>query len=110
MDFTLPAALLYGFGAMLLILGGLRAYHLGWKRKVELDAEAQAGGGADADADADADAGEGAAGSDGDGAPGRRDAGWRRRDGGGYKRHLVWGLLWMGMGLFLIVTTLLKRG
>jgi hypothetical protein len=103
MEFELPAALLYGFGALLVILGGLRAYHLGWKRKVELDAEAAEAAGADASEGVDAGEGEDVRG-------GGSAAGGRRRDGGGYKRHLAWGVVWMGMGLFLIISTLMKRG
>jgi hypothetical protein len=102
----LPPALLYGFGAVLMILGGLRAYHLGWKRKLEEQAEAAARAASSSGA-ADDEEGEGGLVDAGDD---RRDAGWRRRDGGGYKRHLVWGLLWIGIGLFLIISTFMQRG
>ena len=82
MHFQLPPALLYGFGAVLVILGALRAYHLGWKRKLEMEAEARAA------------------------AKGEEvlESGWQRVEGGGYKRHITWGVLWILMGLFLIYT------
>ena len=102
MRFELPPALVYAFGAVLMILGGMRAYHLGWKRKREEElAAAEAEKAAlQADDDDDDDDDEG-------GAAARSDA-WRRKNGGGYKRHLAWGMLWVAMGLFLIVSTLLK--
>jgi uncharacterized membrane protein HdeD (DUF308 family) len=30
--------------------------------------------------------------------------GWQRND----RRHKMWGLLWVGMGIFLIVSTIIK--
>jgi hypothetical protein len=86
MDIVLPPALFYGVGIVLIVFGALRAIFLGWKQKREAtepqpqeDPEVA-------------------------GAP----AGWRRSSGGGYKRHLTFGLLWMAMGLFLVVSTVIK--
>ena len=86
MHFQLPPALLYGFGAVLMIFGGLRFYFLGVKRKQEMEAEAQAAAKGEETLDSD----------------------WQRAEGGGYKRHMTWGALWMAMGLFLIISTAIK--
>jgi hypothetical protein len=81
MDIVLPPALFYGVGIVLIVFGALRAIFLGWKQKPQVVGE---------------DVEEAAAG------------GWSRSTGGGYKRHLTFGLLWMVMGLFLVVSTIIK--
>ena len=86
MHFQLPPALIYAFGAVLIIFGALRFYFLGVKRKQELEIEKRAA----------AEAGE------------DLEAGWKRSDGGGHKRHMTWGALWIAMGLFLIISTAIK--
>ena len=66
--------------------GGLRAYHLGWKKK-----PAPAAPGQDPES------------PDLDEVPV-----WDRNKGGGYKRHITFGVLWVVMGLFLIISTLIN--
>jgi hypothetical protein len=65
----LPPALIYGLGILLVVFGGLRAFHMGWRRR---DREIE-------------DEGRG----------GRR----------GPKYHLMVGILWVVMGLFLVIST-----
>jgi hypothetical protein len=76
----LPPVFFYGIGAMLIVFGALRAYHLGWSRR-------RAAAGASEDAEEEASSGS--------------------RRGSGYtaKRHIVWGLVWIGLGLFLVIST-----
>jgi hypothetical protein len=96
MDITLPPALFYGVGAVLIVFGALRAYFLGWKQTPHVQRKSQPLPDGPADAPTPEDAAEAAA------------AGWSRAEGGGYKRHLTFGLLWVVMGLFLVLTTFLK--
>jgi hypothetical protein len=77
----LPPALFYGVGAVLIVFGALRAVFLGWKQKPQVLEENP----------------EEAAG-----------AGWSRSAAGAYKRHLTFGALWVAMGLFLVVSTIIK--
>ncbi len=72
----LPPILVYGVGAMLIILGAMRFYYLGWSRRGLAPAEAEEQG---------------------------------RRTNYSPKRHIAWGLLWVALGLFLLVSTLLAR-
>jgi hypothetical protein len=76
---VLPPAFFYAIGVLLVVFGALRAYHLGWKRKAAVQAEAP-----------------------------EQAEGWSRTAGGGYKRHITFGVLWFGMGLFLIISTVLN--
>ncbi len=73
MNIEIPPAIFYGVAVILIVFGGLRAYHLG-------------------------------------------SAGRRLRSGGlsegkdlrdaVEKRHLRWGIIWIAMGIFLLVSTL----
>lgn len=83
----LPALLPIVVGTLLVVGGGARAYVLGWKRR---PAAVRRGG-------------EG----EGDGA-GASDGGRHAAAGAG-ARHLRWGVIWVLMGLFLIVSTIVKR-
>lgn len=98
---NIPPAILYVFGLIIVSLGGLRAYHLGWKRRPSAEAAAE---GPEPEAEDEAAAREDERAED---AP-RRPA-WSRADGGGYKRHITMGLLWVAMGLFLIISTALNN-
>jgi hypothetical protein len=102
---NIPPAILYVFGLIIVSLGGLRAYHLGWKRRPAAEAaDAAATEGPETEAGDEAAAKEEEPAED---AP-RRPA-WSRADGGGYKRHITMGLLWVAMGLFLIISTALNN-
>lgn len=82
MDIQLPPALFYGVGVVLILFGALRAVFLGWKQKAAattVEDPEEAGG-----------------------------KGWARSSGGGYKRHLTFGVLWVVMGLFLVVSTMMN--
>lgn len=70
MQLQLPPLIPYFIGAMLVVFGALRAYHLGWQRMKP--------------------------GLDGDGP--RPEA----------RRHLRWGLIWVALGLFLVISTLIN--
>lgn len=102
MNVELPPMLFYGVGVLLLVFGALRAYYLGWKKRPALPQKgAQAAEGAEGDETlTDEDAQD----------EGRAEdrSGWARRQGGGYKRNLTFGLLWVGMGIFLILSTFLN--
>jgi hypothetical protein len=78
MDIVLPPGLLYAVGALLVVLGGMRAYHLGWKRRERDEPESD----------------------DPEAAP--------RPKATADRRHITFGLIWLAMGLFLIVSTLIK--
>jgi hypothetical protein len=86
MDIVLPPALFYGVGIVLIVFGALRAVFLGLKQKPQPDAQVQ-----EESEPVPA------------GAPG-----WQRSSGGGYKRHITFGVLWMAMGLFLVISTIIK--
>jgi hypothetical protein len=101
---NIPPAILYAFGLIIAVMGGLRAYHLGWRRR---PAGPEAAEGPELP-EGEAVAAELAS----DGAPGEDAAkppGWSRAQGGGYKRHITMGLLWVAMGLFLIISTALNN-
>jgi len=89
MNLVIPPLFFYAIGAMLVIFGGARAVWLGVRRpsrELEIDADADAGAGADQD-----DGGQGA---------GKRAAAAKAR-----RRHLIFGIVWVLMGIFLIVST-----
>jgi hypothetical protein len=90
MNVNLPPALFYGIGLMLVVFGALRAYVLGWKRRP---------GGPDAPPARE--------GEEPEAVHGR---GPRRQPD--HKRHVTFGVLWIAMGLFLIVSTIInsRRG
>ena len=103
MNVVLPPLLFYGVGVLLTVLGALRAYYLGWKKRPSPPAKGPPGAEASADvADEEAD------GEAEDQGPTQDRSGWARGHGGGYKRNLTFGLLWVGMGIFLILSTWLN--
>jgi hypothetical protein len=76
---SLPPALFYGLGTVLIVFGVLRAVFLGWRQKPQPAEDLEEAG-----------------------------TGWSRSSGGGYKRHLTFGVLWVVMGLFLVLSTIVK--
>jgi hypothetical protein len=105
-SFVIPPVLLYAFGTVLTVLGGLRAYFLGWKQRPDVPEEEERGN------EGVALAPEGAADDQDDGAELRGEMRGKARgdwsDGkrsSRHKRHIGMGLLWLGMGLFLIIST-----
>jgi hypothetical protein len=116
-NLVIPPVFLYGFGVLLVSMGGVRAYYLGWRKRPggeddgeeaelesegELDPEGPAAEVARAAVEA-----EGKEMGEGDvepveTVPPRRIA---RAGGDGHRRHLVMGLLYVAMGLFLLVST-----
>jgi uncharacterized membrane protein HdeD (DUF308 family) len=81
MKIDLPPALFYGVGIILIVFGVLRAHQLGWlRRHRETPADADAGADVDATPRMDPTA----------------------------RRHMVFGLLWVVMGIFLVVSTYLN--
>jgi hypothetical protein len=101
-DIVLPPALFYAVGVVLIVFGGLRAYLLGWKQrprapvKTVPDAEAY-GEPPEAEAPARVASEEE-----------ERAGGWSPTAGGSFKRHITFGLLWVVMGLFLLVSTIIN--
>jgi hypothetical protein len=87
MQFQIPPAIIYAFGAMLVVFGVVRAYHLGWKQRPDPD---EAGGEVDEKA-----------GDEGD-----EEDRPRAAPSTAHRRHLRWGIAYVAMGLFLIVSTL----
>jgi hypothetical protein len=82
MKIDIPPVLFYGVGMLLILFGGLRSHQLGWQRRHrELPRE-----------------------PDGDG--GDLDA--TPRTDPTARRHMVFGLLWVVMGIFLVVSTYLN--
>jgi hypothetical protein len=79
MRIDLPPALFYGVGIILIVFGLLRAHQLGWQRRHR-----------DLAREPDPEAGEV------DATP-RTDPAARR--------HMLFGLLWVVMGIFLVVST-----
>jgi hypothetical protein len=79
---NIPPSVSYALGALLIVFGVLRAYYLGWKHRPAAEAPAQ--GGAE---------------GEGEGAPPRR----LDRDDG-YKRHIRFGIIWVAMGLFVVIS------
>jgi len=75
---NIPPQISYAFGALLIVLGALRAYLWGWKRRQPPPA------------------------------PDAADAG-NRRDDGDHRRHLRYGVIWVLLGLFLLVSTTIAR-
>ncbi len=111
MNLAIPPLFFYAFGAVLVIIGGLRAYHLGWKQRPDTEVTPPPEPAADAEADAEAAADADLYPEDQPVPPTSRDqGGWSRTAGGGHKRHMLMGLLWMGMGLFLLISTAVNAG
>jgi hypothetical protein len=103
----LPPALLYGVGVVLMVFGALRAYTLGWKQRPRAQARAMekleklAGG----DEYGQLPAEEAPQTPEAKEQAENRAAGWSPA-GGTHKRHLFFGVLWVLMGAFLVVTTI----
>jgi hypothetical protein len=84
MNIELPPVLFYGVGVILIVFGALRAYQLGWQRRFD---------------ELPGDPRENQAGPEAGPAPRRSPAA---------RRHITFGLLWVVMGLFLVVSTYVK--
>lgn len=86
MNIQLPPILFYAVGTVLIVFGSLRALHLGWmRRKDDGLSEPEPGEVGSFERDA-------------------QRAARRTRDA---RRHIVFGLVWVAMGLFLVISTLL---
>jgi hypothetical protein len=124
-NLVIPPVLFYAFGALLVSMGGVRAYYLGWRKRPETDDdEADEREPVRAGAEVSDEEVEAALGGEERGAAApveakssdapdaevepvetvrpRRVA---RAGSEGHKRHLVMGLLYVAMGLFLLVST-----
>ena len=93
MNVQLPPFLFYAVGVMLMVFGTLRAVLMGVRGRKEAEAELAA---------ADRAAGEGGEAPDPDD---RERATRRAREA---RRHVVFGIVWVAMGLFLVISTLLN--
>jgi hypothetical protein len=123
-NLVIPPVLFYAFGALLVSMGGVRAYYLGWRKRPEVDDEADEREPVRAGAEVSDEEVEAAlAGEERSAAAPveakssdapdaevepvetvrpRRVA---RTGSEGHKRHLVMGLLYVAMGLFLLAST-----
>jgi hypothetical protein len=128
-NLVIPPVLFYAFGALLVSMGGVRAYYLGWRKRPELDDD-------EVDAEDSAVAGPEVSDEDVEAAIAGQDPAVKtpaesrssdapdsdvepvetvrrrkvaRTGGEGHKRHLVMGLLYVAMGLFLLVSTWLGQ-
>jgi hypothetical protein len=88
MNINLPPALFFIVGAVLIVFGALRAYHFGWRRRPASGAAPEGGEQEQEEEER---------------APGARSVG-----GLSHKRHFLFGLLWIFMGLFLIISTVVN--
>jgi hypothetical protein len=80
MTVELPPVLFYGLGLLLIVFGTLRAHHFGWQRRQQ----------------------DGATEVEGE----REES--LPRPSATARRHLMFGVLWVLMGLFLVVSTYVK--
>jgi uncharacterized membrane protein HdeD (DUF308 family) len=83
MNIQLPPALFYGVGTMLIVFGALRAIYLGWQRRPAKAPEKAPGEESLEDVEV-------------------------ARDGKDARRHIMFGILWVAMGLFLVISTFLN--
>jgi|tagenome__1003787_1003787.scaffolds.fasta_scaffold20068188_2 hypothetical protein len=88
MNIELPPVLFYGVGVILIVFGALRAYQLGWQRRF--------------------DEGPGERPENQAGPEAAPEAGPAPRRSRAARRHITFGLLWVVMGLFLVVSTYVK--
>jgi hypothetical protein len=79
MNIQLPPALFYGVGAMLIVFGALRAIYLGWQRRTPR-----------------------AEGAEGEAEP---ETPRQAKDA---RRHIMFGVVWVLMGLFLVISTIIN--
>jgi hypothetical protein len=93
-DIELPPGLFYALGAVLIVFGCLRAYFLGWKQKPPRPLEVSSD---------DPVTGEGDEGGDAPAA-----SRWSAPRSGGHKRHITFGVVWVVMGLFLVISTVVN--
>jgi uncharacterized membrane protein HdeD (DUF308 family) len=77
MKLELPPVLFYGVGVILIVFGALRAYHLGWVRREAPSPDRVEGDEVDTTPRTDPTA----------------------------RRHMMFGLLWVVMGIILVVST-----
>ncbi len=105
----LPPALLYGVGVVLMVFGALRAYTLGWKQRPRAQARAERELEKLAGDDYGQPPAEEAVETPEAKEQGEsRAAGWSAAPGGStYRRHLFFGVLWVLMGAFLVISTIL---
>jgi hypothetical protein len=106
-DIVLPPALFYGVGAVLIVFGALRAYMLGWRQRPHAAVKTVP----DPEAYGEPPASETPVSEPAETAPTQQEdraAGWSPAAGGSYKRHITFGILWVVMGLFLLITTILN--
>lgn len=96
MNLSLPPALFYAIGAMLITFGSMRAFHLGWQALRRLRGEVQEDEGEESPVDGES-----------DGRAGVLDAADERRRLQA-RRHVRFGLLWVAMGLFLVISTVIQ--
>jgi hypothetical protein len=75
MRLELPPLLFYGVGIILIVFGALRAYQLGWQRRDKMLPAEEPEEGA---------------------APPKNPTA---------RRHLTFGILWVAMGIFLVIST-----
>jgi hypothetical protein len=116
-NLVIPPVLLYAFGFVLITLGGLRAFYLGWRKRPDVEEDEAPLPGARHEAGIEAVTTEGAAAAAGEAGEGdvepveteRKGNNWARSGAGGHKRHLMMGLLYVMMGLFLVVSTFLGQ-
>jgi hypothetical protein len=92
---NVPPSVSYALGALLIVFGVLRAYFLGWKHRPSGVPKVEGPGEG---------AGEGEAEGAGERAPARKDD--------SYKRHIRFGIIWVAMGLFVVISAALaaRRG
>jgi hypothetical protein len=83
MRIDLPPALFYGVGLLLVVFGTLRAYRLGWQRRLRPSRSSSSF------------------------ASEPEENGGSRPDPGA-RRHIMFGALWVAMGIFLVVSTFIN--
>lgn len=102
---VIPPVLLYAFGAVLAVMGGLRAVFLGWKQRPDVPEAKKPVSDAPGD-DIDDEDGASVRGE----IRGRDPQKWS--DGkttAAHKRHIAMGALWVALGLFLIISTAINQ-
>jgi hypothetical protein len=104
-NLVIPPILLYAFGSVLVVLGSLRAYYLGWLKRPDTEEDDEDAALEVAAPSAPAAEGEEIAPVE---TPVRRRAALGAGSSG-HRRHLGMGLLYLLMGLFLIVSTALGQ-
>jgi hypothetical protein len=88
MQVNLPPFLFYAIGTMLIVFGALRVKYLGAPRARRRPADDQAGAGASGDQTGEPEE--------------HLERGIEQR------RHIRWGIIWILLGLFLVVSTIVQ--